>query len=72
MAPDDAARLAELAGLPLSPDDAYLSPGAAAYARLASLAGLPLSPAVVRALLSLLELGAPPSSVGAVLGALTR
>lgn len=61
MAPNDDA----YAGLPLSPDDA-------AYARLATLAGVPLSSSVVKALRSLLELGAPPSSVGAVLGALTR
>lgn len=42
------------------------------FASLASLAGLPLTPAVVVALRALLELGAPPTSVGAVLGALTR
>ena len=42
------------------------------FASLAALAGLPLTPDVVAALRSLLELGAPPTSVGAVLGALTR
>lgn len=42
------------------------------YARLAALAGLPLPPSVISALRSLLDAGAPPSSVGAVLAALTR